>query len=281
MAVSCDKMIMDFYGIHMTPGEDTDMGKALREKLNSERGISWLIAIMLVLIIVLSITSMIPSYLKYREQAKRLACGTAIDTARRQLASNFMFNGFENDSAEEAKKFVAYVMNGWDDLCPDGGDIYIVPKANSPLDWEIVCGLHCSDSKLRTRLNAWNVRDQLEEALLKQQNEDNPYPETLDFTLHHRKYSALLVDEDVGLKRGTRTTMGMEKAGIVAFYSLVGHSDFGADCGMKDGKLWYFAFADEDHCANWNYHDEWTGDSYDNVTGTDYLYASDGVIKRG
>lgn len=257
------------------------MEKLLRKKLHSSRGISWLIAIMLVLIIILAIASMIPSYLKYRAQAKKFACYTALDTARRQLASNFMLNGFENGSAEDAKEFVTFVMNGWDDLCPDGGDVYVVPKANSPLDWEIVCGLHCNDSKLRTRLNAWNVREQLQEELLKLQNEGNPYPETLPFTLHHRNYTAVLVDEDVGLKRGTKTTMGMEDAGIVAFYSLVGHSDFGADSGMKEGKMWYFSFADEDHCANWSYHDEWTGDSYRNVTGTDYLYTSDIVMQRG
>ena len=256
------------------------MDMPLRKKLNSRRGVSWLIAIMLLLIIILSITSMIPSYLKYQERGKAIACSTAIDTARRQLASNFMLNGFENGSAEEAKKFVTLVMNGWDDLCPDGGDVYIVPKANSPLDWEIICGLHCSDSRLRTRLNAWNVLDQLREELLRQQNEGNPYPETLDYTLHHKAYTAKLVDEPTGLRRGTKTTMGMEDAGIVAFYSLVGHSDFGADSGMKDGMLWYFSFADEDHCANWDYHDEWTGDSYRNVTGTDYLYASDMVIRR-
>lgn len=275
-------MTMGFYDIdrRLWAGKETGMKRALREKLNSKRGISWLMGIMLVLVIVLAITSMIPSYLKYRRQAKLVACGTALDTARRQLASNFMLNGFENESADKAKEFVTYVMNGWDDLCPDGGDVYIVPKADSPLDWEIICGLHCSDSRLRTRLNAYNVREQLKEALLKQQNEGNPYPETLPFTLHHRDYVAQLVDESTGLKRGTKTTMGMEKAGTVAFYSLVGHSDFGADSGMKDGQLWYFSFADEDHCANWSYHDEWTGDSYNNVTGTDYKYTSDIVIQR-
>ena len=169
-------------------------------------------------------------------------------------------------------------MNGWDDLCPDGGSVYIVPKENSPLDWEIICGLHCSDSKLRTRLNSYNVREQIKEALLRRQNEGNPYPETLPFTLHGKAYEAHLVDAPTNFKRGTRLTADVE--GIVAFYSLVGHSDFGADSGMKEGALWYFSFADEDHCANWTYHDEWTGDSYRGVTGTSYQYASDLAIQR-
>ena len=88
------------------------------------------------------------------------------------------------------------------------------------------------------------------------------------------------MDEPSGLKRGTRTTMGLEKAGIVAYYSIVGHSDFGADSAKKEGEIWYFSYADEDHCANWTYREQWTGDSYRNVTGTDYLYKSDMVIQQ-
>ena len=253
------------------------MKASCRSKLHSERGLSWIIAILLVLIIVLAITSLIPSYKKYQDQAKEVACATALDTARRQLASNFMLNGFENGSAEEAKAFVTHVMNGWDDLCPDYGSVYIVPKDDSLLDWDIVCGLHCADKKLCTRLNAYNVRDQLREALLKERNKGNPFPESLPYTLHSKSHTAWLTDADIGLKRGTRLTEGQE--GIVAYYSVVGHSDFGADSGMKEGEMWYFTFADEDHCANWSYHDEWTGDSYRNVTGTDYQYLSDVVIQ--
>lgn len=252
------------------------MKAALHKKMNS-RGIAWIFAILLVLIIVLSIVVMIPTYQKYQEKGMIVACATALDTARRQLAGHFMFEGFENDAADKAKEFVTYVMNGWDDLCPDGGSVYIVPKENSPLDWEIICGLHCSDSRLRTRLNSFNVREQIEEALLAEQNKGNLYPEALPFTLHSKSYEAYLVDEATGFKRGTDLTEDVE--GIVAFYSIVGHSEFGDDSGLEDGKLWYFSFADEDHCANWTYHDQWTGDSYQNVTGTAYQYASDTALQ--
>lgn len=242
------------------------MTGALRGKLRGTRGLAWIFVVLLVLIIVLAVLSLVPSYRKYQERAKTLACATALDTARRQLASNFMLNGFENDSAENARDFIAYVMNGWDDLCPDGGSCYIVPKGDSLLDWEVICGLHCADKKLCTRLNAYNVREQLKEALLQRQNAGEQYPESLPYTLHGKAGTALLVDENPGLKRGTRTTPGYEESGTVVFYSLVGHSDFGADSGMKDGKLWFFSFADEQHCANWSYHDEWTGDSYRGIS---------------
>ena len=255
------------------------MKKKLRAKLNSRRGISRLAGIMIALIIALVIAILIPIGLKYRRQAKIYSCYTGLDTARRQLASHFMFEGFENDKAEAAKEWVGFVMNGWDDLCPEGGDVYVVPKGDSELDWDVVCGLHCKDKRLCTRLNAYNVREQLRDALLKEQAKGNMYPETLPFTLHHKEYIAQLVDESTGLRRGTRLTMGREEDGIVAFYSIVGHSDYGASSGMKEGEIWYFSYADEEHCANWNYKEQWTGDSYDNVTGTDYKYKSDLALK--
>ena len=234
----------------------------IHAKLHSKRGLAWIFAILLALILVLCVMILIPTYKKYQEQGKIVACATALDTARRQLASDFMLNGFENGSAEKAKDFIAYVMNGWDDLCPDGGSVYIVPKDNSLLDWDVVCGLHCADKKLCTRLNAYNVLEQLREALRARRNEGEEYPETLPFTLHGKAGTALLTDEDPGFKRGTATTPGYEKKEIVVYYSIVGHSDFGADSGMKEGELWFFSFADKEHCANWCYHDEWTGDSY-------------------
>ena len=74
------------------------MGTAAQKKLNNH-GMAWIFAIMLVLIVILSITAMIPTYKKYQEQGKRVACATALDTARRQLASKYMLNCVENDSA--------------------------------------------------------------------------------------------------------------------------------------------------------------------------------------
>ena len=242
------------------------MARALHAKLHSGRGMAWIIVILLVLIIVLAVLSLVPTYKKYQEQGKVVACATALDSARRQLAANFMLEDFQNGSAEDAKDTIAYAMNGWDDLCPDGGSVYIVPKGDSMLEWDVVCGLHCSDKKLCTRLNAYNVREQLKEALLDRRNNGEQYPKSLPYILHGKAGTALLTDSDPGLKRGTRTTPGYEDAGIVVYYSLVGHSGFGADSGMKEGELWFFSFADEQHCANWSYHDEWTGDSYRGVS---------------
>ena len=50
--------------------------------------------------------------------------------------------------------------------------------------------------------------------------------------------------------------------GTVICYSITGHSDFGADSGLEEGQVWYFSYADEEHCANWKSDDGWSGDSY-------------------
>ena len=236
------------------------MTRLLPSKLHNRRGMSRLVMILLILIIVLAITSMIPTYLKYQRMGKVVACATALDSARRQLAADFMLDGFVNGKAEDAKDVVAYAMNGWDDLCPDGGTVYIVRNEDSELEWDVVCGLHDKDSKRCTRLNADYVLDQLREALRQEQLLGNPYPESLTYTLHHVEHTAYLVDEATNLKRGTRLTEGYD--GIVAFYSIVGHSDFGADSWSKEGEIWYFSYADEEHCATWSSRDMWTGDSY-------------------
>ena len=235
----------------------------LRSKLHSRSGVARLIVILAAAVLILAIICLIPAYRYYQESAKNIACATALDSARRQLAAGYMLDGFQNGSAQDAKALVTHAMNGWDDLCPDGGTVYITRREDSPLDWDVYCGLHGKDSKRCTRLNADYVLQQLEEELRQAQLAGTPYPESLPFTLHHRSYTAYLVDEATGLRRGTRLTDDYE--GIVAFYSIVGHSDFGADCGMEEGSLWYFSYADEEHCATWDYHDTWTGDSYRGV----------------
>ena len=170
-----------------------------------------------------------------------------------------MVNG--TPTAKDAKDLVTYAMNGWDDLCPGGGTVYVVENKN---DWEIpydvVCGLHDEDTKEATRLNASYVLYQIEEAVRQARAKGEAYPASVTVELHHRELTALLVDDFTGLRRGTATTKGVE--GIVAYYSIVGHSDFGADSGLAEGEVWYFSYADEEHYAAWSSKQSWTGDCY-------------------
>lgn len=228
--------------------------------LRSRRGVSRLIALLLVLVGIMFVVIAIPVWRSMNQKSARIACLTALDSARRQLAVDFlMVNG--TPTAKDAQDVVTYAMNGWDDLCPAGGTVYVVAREDEEgLPYDVVCGIHDPDTKERTRLNASYVLLEVEEAVRRAQAEGEPYPASVTVSLHHEELVARLVDDYTGLRRGTATTADVD--GIVAFYSLVGHSDFGAESGLKDGELWYFSYADEEHCAHWSSVMSWTGDSY-------------------
>ena len=238
------------------------MGKQIYKKLHRNRGIARLVVILSVLALVLVAAALYPVIQHYRFRADALGCLAGLDTARRQLAAQYLFSG-ENGSAEEARDYVGFVMAGWDDLCPGGGTTYIVPKENSELDWDVVCGLHGQDRKQGTRLNADYVLQQLREELRTAQVLGARYPESMTVTLHHKPLEAFITEEDTGLRRGTLATVGAK--GTLVSYAIAGYSDFGTGRGVPNGEICWFSFADEEHCANWSVWDGWTGDSYSDV----------------
>ena len=238
------------------------MGKLRCEKLHQNRGIARLVVIFTVAALVLLAAALYPVIQRYRFRADALGCLAGLDTARRQLAAAYLFEG-ENSSAEEARDYVGFVMAGWDDLCPGGGTTYIVPKDDSELAWDVVCGLHGQDRKQCTRLNADYVLEQLREELRTAQVLGTTYPERMTVTLHHKPLVALITGEDTGLRRGTRATIGAK--GTLVSYTIAGYSDFGTGRGAPVGEISWFSYADEEHCANWSAWDGWTGDSYSDV----------------
>ena len=238
------------------------MEKRIRSKLHQIRGIARLVVILTVLALVLIAAALYPVIQHYRFRADALGCLAGLDTARRQLAAEYLFEG-ENSSAEEARDYVGFVMAGWDDLCPGGGTTYIVPKDDSELAWDVVCGLHGQDRKQCTRLNAEHVLQQLREELHTAQVLGTTYPESMTVTLHHKPLEALITEEDTGLRRGTRATVGA--TGTLVSYAIAGYSDFGTGRGVPVGEISWFSYADEEHCANWSAWGGWTGDSYSDV----------------
>ena len=235
------------------------MGKRACEKLKRIQGIARLVVILGLLAAVLLTAAMIPVIRHYRFRADALGCLAGLDTARRQLAAEYMIQG-ENSSAEEARDFVGVVMVGWDDLCPGGGTTYIVHREDSPLEWDVVCGLHGQDRKQCTRLNADYVLQQLREELRTSALTGVAYPEELTVQLHHKPLKAALAEEDTGICRGTSATVGAK--GTVVSYAIAGYSEFGTGRGVPNGEICWFSYADEEHCANWSIWDGWTGDSY-------------------
>lgn len=233
----------------------------VRARLEDRQGKSRVVTILLILIVIMAAIMAYPVYTHYRDEAARVECEAAMSTAQREMTVDFLSSlSAVNYSSSDALGSV--VMYGRDNICPSGGTVYIIEqnKENST-PYVLVCGLHDKDDKQRTRLNSNYVFSQVQEAVKLAQSRGDAYPASVTVQIHGKDLTAQLVDESTGLHRGTEYTKDYE--GTVAFYSIVGHSAYGADSGLEDGEIWYFSYADENHCANWTNKKSWTGDSYE------------------
>ena len=231
----------------------------LHAKLNNRRGIAWLIVIVILLILVVVAIMMLPTIERWRYEATEAGCIAQLDTARRQLANESMLIS-QVSKESEARDFIASVQPGWDDLCPGGGTTYIVPTGDETPYLTVICGMHGTDRKQCTRLNADYVLRQLRENLTQAQKDGDPIPNSLPFFLNGKKLTATRVDADPGIRRGTDYIIGMD--GIQVFYGLRGTGDFTGPSKLKDGEICAFWFADKEYCAIWRTPGSWTGDSW-------------------
>ena len=229
-------------------------------KLRDVRGISRAVAIMLILVAVMLVVVSIPLGIHFRDKWREIKCMTSLDSAKRQMIDQFILEMGDVDIAQ-AKAHVGYVMNGWDDLCPGGGIVYIVENRdpNDEMPYKLVCGVHGKDAKERTRLNANYVYEHVAERVKYEYVKGAPIPETVTVTLNGEDLVARLVTEDQKVKYGT--SLSDYDDDIVAFYGVAGNGSF-TDTGEVDGKVCYFAFADKEYCANWTTLRGWTGDSW-------------------
>ncbi|MCR5664860.1 MAG: hypothetical protein K6G17_08340 [Oscillospiraceae bacterium] len=232
-------------------------------KLHSRSGIARAVVILAVAVLVMALVILIPIIRKYNRMGENVACAAALDTARRQLIDDYMLNGFKDIDAEYAKGRIGFVMNGWDDLCPGGGTVYIIHSEKTGVGYDVACGMHASDKRLRTRLNSGFVLEQLQEALRLSKLDGEDCPETLTVKLNGKELVCRLTEEEVPFRFGTRLTDGYK--GTVAFYAIEGEGEVSAE-GCKDGEICYFSFADEESCANWRFDDGWKGDAYQRVS---------------
>lgn len=237
------------------------MRHTLGKKLNTTRGISRLMAILLVLVIVMCVVVSIPTARYYWREYRAGACAAGLDTARRRLAEQFMYGSY-SQSAREAKEAVAYAMVGWDDLCPSGGKVYLVETETGDPPYDLVCGYHDPDANLRTRLNSGYVLEQLQDALLRAEREDQPIPDTITFRLNGKRWKAWRTDSRCDFKWGTDIARGLEKLDAAAYYGVAGQGDFTAGHGVEEGEICYFTFAERYSFATWRAGDGWTGGAY-------------------
>lgn len=225
----------------------------LKQKIQKENGVSRIVVILMVLIGIMLILISIPVYQYYRNRAEELGCASALNTANHQLSIAYLSDG--TFTKEKAKEMVIIAMDGWDDLCPGGGTPYIVENDSDEVPWHVVCGKHERDTRERTRLNAACVLEQIEKQVYSAQIQGELYPQSVRVTVNSKEYEALLTDEERNFEHGAAAMSGVES--MVIYYALVGHSEFGSDSGLQPGEVWYFSYADENHCATWSSRDGW------------------------
>jgi hypothetical protein len=218
------------------------------------------VAVLLILIALLLVAVSVPVFIHYRGVWREIKCMTSLDTARRQMVDQFLFSAGEVEK-EEVKAHVGYVMNGWDDLCPGGGTVYIVtdddPDAEMP--YKLVCGIHGEDKKQLTRLNANYVFKAVCESVENSRAKGESVPESVTVRLNGEDLTARLVSEDQKVKRSAYLSDYDDD--VVAFYGVEGVGSF-TDTGCADGEVCYFAYADEEHYANWTKKNVWSGDCW-------------------
>ena len=223
------------------------MKRQLLNKLHSRSGINRLVFILLVLVLVMAVVVSIPVYRSYKKRADRIGCTVALKKAQDMLDIEFLGN-----YALSYEDAIAVVERGkWemDALCPAGGDYYLVERDSTQV-YRVTCGLHESDSFLRTRLNASHVFSLLEEALTAQKKRGLEPPEDgFTFTVNSMPLEASRLPGDNGLRWGTDASIDYD--GIVCFFSL-----------SDSGEINWFVYADQYHAAVWRVWEGWSGDAY-------------------
>ncbi|MBE6040171.1 MAG: hypothetical protein E7219_04310 [Clostridiales bacterium] len=222
----------------------------MTDKLRSTYGgTARILVILSVVILILVFILSIPALKRFNYEWQCIACEQAMKSAKDGLVIAYL-DTFDESSLKEARRTLDEVMPARPDICPNGGNVYLIRNSEGIL--EPLCGLHDRNVRERTRLNATYAGNQLLEErknILEKAKEGDPEPEEIVITVNSKPLKCVYVTEEVNIRRGTSETDGFD--GIVSFY--------GTDA---EGEVNYFVYADEDYCAIWHADDGWTGDAY-------------------
>ena len=238
-------------------------------KLRSNRGgVNRVIALLLAAIAVMLVVVLLPAWDDLRLLSQRLSCEQAMKSAKDGLIIEYL-GRFKEGSVQDAMNTLDQVMIARPNICPAGGEVYLIK--NDQGVYEPLCGLHDRDERRRVRLNASRALELLREARrIALRNNKGVEPDAVNIRLNSMELSCVRVQQAQKLRRGTGTTDGFD--GVVAFYGLAGEGDFpagedakveaGEDAKVEAGDIFYFVYADEEHCAIWKANEGWTGDAY-------------------
>jgi len=210
------------------------------------RGVARAVWLAAALALVMLIVVLTPWAMQYYDRLQAVNCMQSLDSAARELAVDFLAVN-DRPTAKEAKELAAAAMDGWDDICPAGGSVYVVP-GDEGLPWVLVCGIHGADRRQVVRLNASNVREMVEDALFEGRRRGRT-PTDLTVELNGKDLTVTLLQEPNRLRTGTDSNIDYK--GTVAFYT--------AD---PSSHVSWLVYAEPDYAAVWRADDGWTGDSY-------------------
>lgn len=205
----------------------------------------------------------VPASRAFRYRAAKIGCDQAMKSAGDGLIIEYLGSFTEQDT-DEARDIIAKVMPARENICPSGGNVYIIK--NELGIFEPVCGLHDDDVPRRTRLNASYAKEKLETERRRVIAETGAEPESVEITVNGKTLTCIFVTEEEAIHRGTATTNGYK--GVVAYYGAAGNFTFSAKTAgrgngtAKEGEVCYFLYADEQYCAIWRSNDGWDGDAY-------------------
>ena len=235
----------------------------MKQSRRTRGGVNRLIVLAIVLVAVMLAVLAYPSWKTFRFRAERVGCREAMASARDGLIIEYL-NRTGKSTVEEARDTLKAVMPARDNLCPAGGNVYLI--MNDQGIYEPICGLHDENTARRTRLNASYVMALLKEERARILKEDGREPDEVTVTVNSRKVTCVRVTEEETIHRGTATTNGY--SGTVAFYGLSGDFTFSSRIASKEegstesGEICYFLYADESYCAIWRPRTGWDGDAY-------------------
>ena len=220
---------------------------SFRKKLVSRRGINRLVAVLVVLAVILLIVAAIPTYRAYKARADIYSCTVARKKAQDMVDVEFLWN--YSLTYDEAVAVVERAKMEMDALCPAGGDYFLVEREDSDQKYLVTCGLHESDTRLRTRLNAYHVYELLNEEIFNARRRGVELELPVVLTVNGKELVLEELEAPNDLRYGTDANIDYK--GIVCFFTR-----------DEAGEVNWFVYADENHAGRWNPADGWTGDAY-------------------
>ena len=210
-----------------------------------DQGVRRLLILLIFVVLLLAAMIVMPLIQNRERKAEGYACTLAIRRAQDAVLVEFF------SDPEMTEKDAAIVVDksklAREDLCPSGGDYYLVPLSGG--SWRVTCGLHEEDTIQRTRINASRVLEEVQAQLANKRRLEMDIASDLLLNVNGKALNVQLLAGDNALRRGTDYSIDFE--GVVSFFSL-----------NANGEVNWFVYADENHAAVWKLTSGWSGDAY-------------------